>query len=583
MKKSVKIYSVLLTLGLLSISGCGNSKDEKATSTKEVHFKETYVNKKDLVQGGTLRIGQVSDTSFKGIFAPELSDDAITSSVSQFGNQSLFKYDNNYQFVKGGAADIQFDRQSKKATIQINPKVKWSDGQPLIAKDLIYAYKITANPKSGSNRYTESLENIKGMAEYHQGKSKEISGLEEKDNHTLVIHFNKMVPSMSTSGSGFLIENAEPYHYLKNIPMNRLVSSDQVRKHPLFYGPYKITNMVEGESIEWEPNPYYWQGKPKLDKIKVEVVSSSNAAASLKANKYDLLFDEPSSVYNQTKDLKKYVNLGKKDLYYSYLGFRVGTVNKDGKSVMNQSSILQNKSLRQAIGYAMNVDDVSNKLGYGVSYRATTLIPSVFSEYHDSSLKGFPYNEKKANELLDKAGFKKGDNGYRTTPEGKPLSLTLLAMSGSKNQEAIIKNYIQCWEKVGIKVKLYNGRLQEFNSFYDKLMSKADDFDLFMGAWSVGSSPEPNDLYAATAPYNYSHFVTKENTQLLNEIISQKAFSESYRKEKFYEWQKYMNKEAYVIPLQEHYLVQPVSKKVKNYTLEVDKNYNLWGEVGLTK
>lgn len=49
-------------------------------------------------------------------------------------------------------------------------KVRWSDGKPVTAKDLEYAYEILANPKVQTTQYTSSLENIKGMAEYHRGK-----------------------------------------------------------------------------------------------------------------------------------------------------------------------------------------------------------------------------------------------------------------------------------------------------------------------------------------------------------------------------------------------------------------------------
>ena len=158
-----------------------------------------------------------------------------------------------------------------------------------------------------------------------------------------------------------------------------------------------------------------------------------------------------------------------------------------------------------------------------------------------------------------------------------------MAMQSNSNSEAIAQEYIQQWKKIGVRVKLYNGRLQEFNTFYDKLQNDDGGFDMWMGAWSTGTDPDPSGLYSASAPFNYGHFVTKENTDLLKSINSQKAFNEDYRKQQFYKWQKYMNEEAYVIPLNFDYQTVPVSKKVKNFTLDTEKSYTLWENVGLTK
>lgn len=574
------IATVLMAGGLLA--GCGNQKQSSSSSNK-VSFPTSYSSKGELKKGGTLKVGLVDDSPFKGIFVSELSSDQPTADAAQFGEQNLFKTNDDNQFINGGAANIKFDNKAKTATITINTKVKWSDGQPVTSRDVQFSYEIIANKDSNSTYYTDDMNDIIGMKEYHEGKASSISGLETPNDHTLVVHFKEMKPSMKTAGNSYIVTDAQPYHYLKDIPMGKLASSDKARTKPLFYGPFKIQKIVQGESIEWVPNPYYWGKKPNLSKIDLQIVSSSQAAESLKSNKFDVLLEEPASVYNQTKNAGSYVTLGNKNHYFSYLGFKVGHADANGNSVMDKNAVTQNKALRQALAYAMNVDQIDKKLGYGVSYRANTVIPEAFKEYHDSSLKGFPYNIKKANQLLDNAGFKKGKDGYRTQPNGKKLTLTLLASQGSSNTEATVQNYIQQWKKIGVRVKLYNGRLQEFNTFNDKLLNGASGYDMWLGAWATGTDPDPSGLYSSTAPYNYGHFVTQENTDLLNSLNSQKAFNDSYRKQQFYKWQAYMNKEAFVIPLNYNYQTVPVSKKVKNFTLDTQKGYTLWENVGLTK
>lgn len=570
---ALSVITVALTDGYLN----------QTQLVKADSFKLEYQNSKKAQQGGTLRVGYPLEGSFKGVFAPELSNDAATTSVSQFGSIGLFKTDDNYNFVKGGLADVDFDREAKTATVKISDKANWSDGQPVVARDLSFAYEIIANKDSGSARYTDQLANIEGMSEYHAGDATAISGLELKDEKTLVIHFKEMTPTMGVSGSGYIWEYAEPYHYLKDIAMKDLAASDQLRKKPLFYGPFKIKKMVQGESIEWVPNTYYSK-KPKVNKIVVETVGYSQAATAIKAGKFDIVLEQTPQIYNAVKNNKDTVQLGRKMLYYSYMGFRVGTVDEDGTSVMDEKALSNDRVLRQAMAYAMNIDQVTKKFGYGLSYRANTVVPAAFGKWNAKEVKGYKLNMEKAKKLLDDAGYKLQKDGYRTRPNGKKLTLTLMANKSTKDFEATVTNYIQQWKKLGIRVKLMNGRLQEFNTMTEKLLSGSKDFDIWMGAWSTSS--EPTDVastYTANSAYNSGHFVTKKNTELIDSLHSNKAFDENYRLKQFHKWQAYMNKEAYVVPLTFTHDTVSVAKNVKNMTLDVEKSYDLWANVALTK
>lgn len=86
---------------------------------------------------------------------------------------------------------------------------------------------------------------------------------------------------------------------------------------------------------------------------------------------------------------------------------------------------------------------------------------------------------------------------------------------------------------------------------------------------------------------NYSRFVTKKNTQLLDEMDSQKAFNHSYRIDKFHEWQKYMDDEAYVLPVSNSYTITAVNKKLTGYSLKpsasMGNGFPNWYNVAYTK
>ncbi len=586
MKTSKILGSIgVVAAAALALVACGNNNNatnnnNNASTAKK--FKDATPIK-TAKKGGTLSYAIETDTPFTGIFNNELSTSAIDSDVMQFGNESLFDTNNQYKINNKGAATFNLNRKAKTITITVKKGVKWSDGKQVNAKDMEYEYEIAANKGTQSQRYTASLANIVGMAAYHNGKAKTISGIkmpQGPNGRTIVIHFKQMMPGMVQSGNGYFLETASPYHQLKNIPFKKLQSSNAVRKNPLFFGPYKMVKLVRGQSATWVPNKYYWRGTPKLSKITESVVSPNSASQAIKSHKFDII-DVVNAQWNQVKNTKHVNFIARIPLQYDYLGFKVGKW-EHGKNVENPHAKMGNKNLRKAMAYAMNIDAVEKRYTSGLTFRVPTLIPAQFGDYFDKNIKGFPCNLKKANQLLDKAGYKKKGT-YRVQPNGKPLVIHFLAMSGSPNAEAIDQNYIQQWKKIGLNVKLVGGRLTEFNSFYDKVQNDDPSVDIYMAGWSLSSEPSPNDLYNERAPFNYERFVSKRQSQLLNQMNSPKAFNHSYRVQKFHQWQKWMFDNAYVVPTTNAYSIEAVNSKLVNYSLRPADSNTTWYKTGFVK
>ncbi|NRO59482.1 hypothetical protein IMAU60201_00020 [Lactobacillus helveticus] len=96
------------------------------------------------------------------------------------------------------------------------------------------------------------------MEEYREGKADTISGFEMPDGENgrkAVLHFKTMRPGMNTSNNGYIWEAAAPYHYLKDVKFKYLMSSDKIRKRPMFYGPYKLQNLfVVNQLLRFQTN-----------------------------------------------------------------------------------------------------------------------------------------------------------------------------------------------------------------------------------------------------------------------------------------------------------------------------------------
>lgn len=580
--------SVMIAAGALS--ACSSSKSSSAKSTAEVGgFPIAYKNPDKAIKGGDLKVATEADSPAMMQWLPTLSTDATFSAMSApSGGLTIFWVDSSFKIIKGGPADISFDKANKSATVTLRKDLKWSDGSDVTAKDYEFTYETIANPAYGSARWTSSLANIVGMEEFHDGKAQNISGItfpDGENGNTIKIQFKENKPGFTQSGNGYFLENVTPYNYLKDIAPKDLVSSPETTTKPLVIGAFKPSNVVTGESVKYVPNKFYWGTKPKLDSITYETVSTAKAATAISAHKYDFVNQLVSSQYKQVKKASGYKITGQQDLYISLLYFNLGHYDEaTSMNIQDRKTPLQEQAVRQALGYARNVAQVLEKFSNGLSTPANTVIPPVFKQFTDSSIKGYEkQNLDKAKKLLDDAGWKVNKStGYREK-DGKTLSFVYMARQGDANQETIAQNYIQQWKKIGVKVKLYNDKLVDFNSWVDIVTTPpgSDDWDFTDGAWSLSSEPSEQDLFSAEAPFNIGHFNDETITKDLNDIDSAKAIELSYRKDAFLKYQKDMNTKAYVVPTSYLVAYTPVNKRVVNFTLNYGEN-EFWSKLGVS-
>lgn len=563
---------VTVCLSTMLLAGC-QSRDNsteptgKYQGTTLAKLPISVNNSQPAISGGHFKYALVSWSPFKGIFNEAFVTDKSDEVIADPGNEPLFKFDDNYRIIDGGAANLSLDIAAKTVTMTINPNVRWSDGQPLIAEDILYSYLLIANPKSQSQRYTSSLAQIVGMAAYHSGQADHIAGIELPNGpqgNQVVIHYLAMKPGMTQSGNGYFWEYASPSHQLSHLAFDQVLTSDAIRKNPLYYGPYQVKTVESGQKVTWVPNPYYYGRKPQLASITFNVVSPNSVAQVMQRHQYDVatVAGDQFTALQGDQHIKF---IGAKSLSYRYLAFKVGRY-QAGRNVMNTKSKLQSKALRQAIIYSMDVDGVARKYTNGWQFKINTLIPRAFKQYYNDQAASYHYDPEKAAQLLDQAGYRKSGK-WRVQPNGKPLVLHFAVKQEGTHKEEMVQTYLAAWHKLGLNVKLTAGRLLEANSFYDKLMNDDADIDFFEAGWDLSTEPSPADLYSETANFNLGRFVTKKNNQLLAEIDSLAAFDPTKRIQAFHEWQTYMNQVAYVVPTTGSYDVRAINRRVKGFSL----------------
>lgn len=594
MKKKNGLMLTTVFASALALAACGG--DEKETTTNEKPadnntdtktedtktddgastadaptLPDEVINDGTAIAGGTLKYALVTDTPFQGVLLAELYENAYDSTIMSFMSNSIFETDGDFLITDEGIAKLDVDAENNKITVTIQHDVKWSDGTPLTADDVIYPYEIIGHPDYTGIRYDGDFENIVGAAEYKAGTADSISGIKKIDDKTVEISLKKISPAIYSAGEG-LWTYAAPKHYLETTPIKDLISSPQVRKAPVTLGAFKLDKLIDGESVQYVANENYWKGKPKLDKIVLQVVPPTSIGEALRTGQYDLVSSYPTNQYDGVKDLTNLTVLARPELAYSYLGFKLGKWDDTAKkNITDENAKMNNKQLRQAIAYAIDVEQVTERFYQGLRSRATSLIPPAFSTFHDNTLTGFNYDPEKAKTLLDEAGYKDVDgDGIREDANGEKFSIRMASMSGSDTDEAIVEYYRQNWKEVGLDVQLTTGRLIEFNSFYDKVKADDAEIDMFMAAWGTGTNPSPLGLYGETAAFNYSRFVTPELQDLLAAIDSTKAIDAGYRADAFRKWEEYMFDNATTIPTYFRTEIIPVNKRVKNYNVSYD-------------
>ncbi|CAM4150809.1 oligopeptide ABC transporter substrate-binding protein [Lederbergia lenta] len=589
MKHASKVLFALMLVLLFALTACNKTdsdakpkdegkkteegKKENAKGEEQLYsiddFSNIKTNEGEAMEGGSFTFGLVSDTAFQGTLNFNFYSGDPDAQVLEWFDEGMLTWDENYVYTNDGAATYEASEDGKTFTFKIRDNVNWHDGEPVTAEDWLFAHEVIANKDYDGPRFDSTLRNVVGIEDYHEGKADTISGIEVVDEKTLKITYIEATPSLITGG---IWTYPLAKHIFGDMPVKDISSSPEVRENPIGFGPFKVESIVPGESVTYTKNEDYWRGAPKLDKVTLKVINPNVVVQSLKKGEVDTVDKFPVDQFPANAELSNVEYLGAIDRAYSYIGFKLGTWDKKAKEVKTDPNAkMADVNLRKAMWHAVDNNAVGDRFYHGLRWAATTLIPASHPEYHDESNPGAPYDPEKAKQILEDAGYKDVDgDGIREDKEGNELVINFASMSGDEVAEPLAKYYIQAWEAVGLKVELLDGRLQEFNSFYEGVGEKGDDnpnIDIYAAAWGVGIDVDPSGLYGRDAIYNFTRWSSEENDRLLAEGISEAAFDPEKRKEIYKEWQQLMTDEVPVFPTLYRSVLVPVNNRVHNYAI----------------
>ena len=594
LKKLISLFA-----GMMLLVSCGDVNGGKADAAKqEVNLNEieqkypvAYKNEGEVVPVDTLKVAVVSSSPYKGIFNGFLYSSSIDNDFMQYTMNGAFPTNPDFTLVLDSdetPIKVTVNPEEKTVTYKINPKFKWSNGEPVTTKDIVKTYEIVANQKyiesSSSSRFNKNRKKIVGIQEYNEGKADKISGLEVIDDSTMKIHLTEVTPSVYWGGN-FVSEfvNAKQF---EGVPMDKIIESPALRKNPLSYGPYYIKDIVQGEKVIFEANPYYYRGEPKIKTIEMEILPPSQQVAAIKSGKYDIVFNPELNIFPEIENLDNINILTRKAMYFSYLGFHVGKWDAEKNEVITDpNSKMYDINLKRAMAYAIDNDSIAKQFYHGLAMRAPSPIAPIFTQLRNPEVDGFKIDIEKAKKILDDAGYKDVDgDGIREGKDGKPFKINLAMMSGSEIQEPLSQYYIQQWKSIGLNVELVDGRLLDFNNFYDRL--KADDpaIDCFFAAFGYGTDPQQMSLFGKNSQFNKSRYTSETLEKALEAQISPEALDEAKRIEIYHNYDKIFMEELPVAPQLNKMEYIVVNKRVKEYDWKYDtdmKGFD-WSKIEVT-
>lgn len=271
--------------------------------------------------------------------------------------------------------------------------VKWSDGEPFTADDVIYTFNIYANPKVGAI-HMGKLADVAGYADVQAGTTEALSGVTKIDDLTVRVELVNPSPLFAEIKIPFI--SILPEHILASVPADQLKGNDYWKK-VVGTGPFIMTNLVEDQVVEGVANPDYFLGKPKLEKIVFQVYADSNTMlAALEAGEIDGMLYQGGGIpvdqvarYEALPNLKVFGNMDA-----GLPTFMLINLNKD---------YFKDVRVRQAIMHAIDRQTIIETVKLGTGAVSDTMFPAEWAR--DTELTGYPYDPEKAKALLTEAGW----------------------------------------------------------------------------------------------------------------------------------------------------------------------------------
>ncbi|NYT62602.1 ABC transporter substrate-binding protein [Alcaligenaceae bacterium] len=350
-------------------------------------------------------------------------------------------------------------------TFKLRPGVKFADGSPFTAEDVLFTYDRVPKVPNSPSSYTLYLSSIAKV----EAPDPLTIKITTKGPSPVLLPNLSMVPIMSKKAASGPAPEGKT-----TIELNRgdgLVGT----------GPYKFVSWKRGAEIVFARNDLYWGEKPAWDKVVYRPISNPAArVAALLAGDVDLIEDPPT---DDLPKLKKDPNLHVQEtpsVRVIYIALNQGKEPPPGMSGTSGKNPLADKRVRQALSLAIDRKAIVERIMGGSAQTAANLL----------AYPGFGTSEKlshvpdadpaKAKELLAAAGYPNGFTVSLGSPAGRYT-----------NDQRIAQAVASMWARIGIKADVETMAPPVFFKKRDGF-----SFSTYLAGWAASSGEMLNPLMA---------------------------------------------------------------------------------------
>ncbi len=418
---------------------------------------------------------------------PILSTDSASSEIAGWIFNSLITYDKDAHIKPSLAKSYEFLNDTT-LIFHLREGVKWSDGQPFDARDVIFTYKTIISPKIFTP-YSSSFRHIKSV--------------EAPDRHTIkVVYKYPYFKALET----WMMEII-PWHILKD---EKDLMTSKFNQNPIGTGPYRLKKFSISSDIVLEKNRDYFEHEPNIDRIVYHYIPDSSAQfLMLKTGLLDVGSLTPLQLERQIDDdFKKRYKIYESIAHsYTYVGFNL----KNPK--------FTNPLVREALSLAIDREEIVKIMFFGHGKVCNgPFMPGTGA--YNPDVKAPKRDIKKAKELLKKAGYDKKH----------PFEFELVTSSGSRVYIAqILQHQLR---QAGVKMKL---RVLEWQAFLNTVVMPKK-FDAVLLGWALGLKPDAYSIWHSESykkgGFNFIGYKNEKVDKLIKKAektVDQKEFDKIYR------------------------------------------------------
>jgi peptide/nickel transport system substrate-binding protein len=333
------------------------------------------------------------------------------------------------------------------ATFTLRSGVKFSDGTPLTADDVVYSL-TRAIDQNGSWGFLFSP----------------ISAVSKVDDQTIKLQMTQAFAPLLLALSTFAASIYSKANFMK--------WGKEAGAHPLGTGAFMLDHWDKGSQLVLVRNPNYWQpGKPYLDKLIFTVVGDDNARVlQLQAGAVDVIDSVPP---NQVAPLQS----GGQKVE------RVDGTAVDWITLNNQVSPLNDAKARCAMAWSIDRASIARNVYFGLAKPAKSLLPST-TLYYDPNQNPIGYDLTKAKQLL---GESKHPNGF---------TVDVLVASGDSTNLAVTQVWAASLKQIGITLNIKQVEATTGQDLYN-----TEKYQIWVSAWT-NDTPDPDELTGAALDYH---------------------------------------------------------------------------------